>query len=92
MNDCAGVSRDLAEGKKTSVTILLSSLNDLSASSYAVDSQELQTAIDIVRQRGITELVHFNDLIRNIKCSENSLTELEYNILHVISCVAAYVY
>lgn len=84
INDCTRVSRELAEGKMSCVTVLLNSLDYSAASPYAVDNQEVQAAIDLVRQRGATELVHLNELLYNIYENKLIFKDLDYNVLHII--------
>jgi hypothetical protein len=91
-NDCADVPRDLAERQMTCVTVLLSSFEGAATSSSPGDSQEVQTAIDLVRQRRVKELFHYNDLINNIIDNKCSFTTLDENILHIISSMVAYTY
>ena len=84
VNDCARVSRELAEGKLTCVTVLLKPLEHSAVSSYMVDSQEVQAAINLVRQRAITELICFNDFICDMRLKKSSFTSLDHGIRHAI--------
>jgi hypothetical protein len=91
VNDCAHVSRELAEGKMTCVTALLNPLEYSAVSSYVVDSQEVQAAIDLVRQRAVTELFRFNELVCNIQSDKSQFTTLDHSIMHNILAYSAYI-